>query len=161
MIIDSRATCGASDSRAERACQSADIDRPSISSVRLFSSTDMILTRCPVSVILSFSLDILPGFEKLIEMTQQCRHQKLPLPKLMPEEHGIQWSETKSLLMTSSSAVILVVYLLVVFSRLGELPPGTLEDTDLLLRFWATATLVFIPVSVVARNVHRRGSAEL
>ncbi len=65
----------------------------------------------------------------------------------------MSYQEAKSLLMTSSSAVILGTYLWVVFNRLEGLPSGPLPDTDTLLRFWAAATLVFIPVSVVARIV--------
>jgi hypothetical protein len=65
----------------------------------------------------------------------------------------MSFQEKRSLAIMIAGIAIFAVYFAIVLSRYQGLAPEVLADTDRMLRFWATAMLILIPVSVVAHII--------
>lgn len=65
----------------------------------------------------------------------------------------MSFQEKRSVAIMIAGITIFAVYFGVVLSRYQALPPQTVADTEQMLRFWATAMLVLIPVSIAAHII--------
>ncbi len=65
----------------------------------------------------------------------------------------MSYQESKSLVTMVSGVLVFVVYFVIVWGRYRGLDVAAATNTDELLRFWATAMLVLIPISIVVRII--------
>jgi len=68
-------------------------------------------------------------------------------------EAGLAYQESKSAVSMGSGVVIFLVYFGIVLGRYQGLPIEVVGDTDAMLRFWAKAMLIYIPITVAVRIV--------
>lgn len=65
----------------------------------------------------------------------------------------MSYQEKRSVVTVTGGVIIFGVYFAMVVARLGGLAPELTQDAETMLRFWATAVLVYIPITVVLRIV--------
>ncbi len=65
----------------------------------------------------------------------------------------MSFQEKQSLATMLAGIVIFLVYFGIVWARYQALPPQAIVDTEQMLRFWAIAMLILIPVSIVVHII--------
>ncbi len=65
----------------------------------------------------------------------------------------MSFQEKRSLATLVAGIAVFAIYFAIVLSRYQALPPEVVADAGRLLRFWAAAMLILIPVSVVAHII--------
>ncbi|MFW5843689.1 MAG: hypothetical protein ACOCW6_07160 [Spirochaetota bacterium] len=65
----------------------------------------------------------------------------------------MSFQEKRSVAIMVAGITIFAVYFAIVLSRYRALPPAAAADAGQMLRFWAAAMLILIPVSVVAHII--------